>query len=1377
MSSVIEEISQPAEPLFRELIAPFDQFPDDFGALKQEVRAILIAATPFHALLQIRRVLEWVMWDVYSRRFAEPPNQMNLNTMIDQLQKFDQIPKLILPKITYVRTLGNVGGHPVIPQPGETPPAVDKEEVRSSITLLVPILTWYTKASQSGDLDRPPVARDDKKSKVSTDVCLAIVPKGLHSFDEGDSDYFLKLLPGPFHADDLPESIHFWKHRIESEPTFTVGVIWGRSGCGKSSLLKAGLLPRLDKNVRTVYVTATADDTEKNLLEGLRNEFPELPRDLDLKQAIEALRGRARFGEKKKVLLGDNQKAFLVLDQFEQWLHARRGEKETELVRALRQCDGRRVQGVVLVRDDFQESINGFMLQLNRPLDPENNRLVDLFEVAHARQVLAAFGRAYGKLGENLTPEQESFLDEAIAGLSQGHKVICVRLALFAQMFEHKEWTPSTLKEVGGTEGVGATFLEETFCSPNAHKQYSNHKDGAIAILKALLPEEGTEIKGRKRSTDELLVASGYQNRPDEFSGLLRSLDSDLRLITPTSEDQTGRDAGGNAGSPEVVPGTRYYQLTHDYLVPSLRKWLTRKLQETRHGRASLLLDVRASHWYNSLHGGRRDDRHMPSPREYLVIRVLTNPREWNDVQRSMMHHARNVYLRGTVVSLVVFAVLGLVGLGFWSRRHVEEMVGTLASAHISEVPKAVHRLSPYRRWADPLLRDLLAAKPEPGNTAEAAERRMEVERRKLNAALALLPVDPGQLGFLRDRLLALDETDLDAFPTLCAQLSGHRGELVEPFWQVLEDTSKPRLNRFRAAQALAEYTRQDGAATASRWAKSAPFVADEMVKTIVDYPGDFKSVLNILEPARRHLVGPLSAAFQDPVRLYHTLYAAILAEYAADQPERLASLVVAAREPKAFQKLHESLSKAKSAADLLERLLDVPSPGPPSDAAARKSNAVVALLGLKRPDRVWPLLKPAQDPRVRSFVIDRLSWLSAVPHNSSLEVALSLIVDHLEYLSPEDDDGTRQALILTLGELRKRMLEGDFNQFLPEPRRRSILLHLENDYREAADPGVRGAAEWLLRAWGQGHRLARIDESLKRPDRDRHREPSGQRWFVNAEGQTMVVVPRASSFKIGSRKEEPADNDGKREPLRDVTIDYSFAIGAHEVTFEEFKRSHPRDYQEAVEFLKPECELEVRCPINNVRWYEAAEYCNWLSLQDGIPEDQWCYQPNSKSKYASGMRISARFTALAGYRLPTEAEWEYACRAGTITSRYYGEADELLVKYVRFGENSQAVNCGEPGGGSQKMLWPVGSLKPNPLGLFDMLGNALEWCQDAYHQDPTTVAPNDAIVTDDQIRVMRGEKMMSLSQNIRAARRETRKHPDVRDYICGFRVARTYRP
>ena len=107
---------------------------------------------------------------------------------------------------------------------------------------------------------------------------IRIVPKGLRSFDAHDADFFLELLPGPRDRDGLPDSIRFWKTRVEeSDPdeTFPVGLIYGPSGCGKSSLVKAGLLPRLADHVVPVYVEATSDETESRLLHGLRKRCPE----------------------------------------------------------------------------------------------------------------------------------------------------------------------------------------------------------------------------------------------------------------------------------------------------------------------------------------------------------------------------------------------------------------------------------------------------------------------------------------------------------------------------------------------------------------------------------------------------------------------------------------------------------------------------------------------------------------------------------------------------------------------------------------------------------------------------------------------------------------------------------------------------------------------------------------------------------------------------------------------------------------------------------------------------------------------------------------------------------------------------------------------
>src|ERR1700694_5355864 len=171
--------------------------------------------------------------------------------------------------------------------------------------------------------------------------------------------------------------------RTSRDNTFSVGLIYGPSGCGKSSLVKAGLLPRLADNVIAVYVEATAEETETRLLNGLRKRCPALSGNLGLKETLAALRRGQGVPVGKKVVI--------VLDQFEQWLHAKKEETNTELVQALRQCDGGRVQCVVMVRDDFWMAATRFMRELEvRLVEAQNSAAVDLFATRPAEKVVNA---------------------------------------------------------------------------------------------------------------------------------------------------------------------------------------------------------------------------------------------------------------------------------------------------------------------------------------------------------------------------------------------------------------------------------------------------------------------------------------------------------------------------------------------------------------------------------------------------------------------------------------------------------------------------------------------------------------------------------------------------------------------------------------------------------------------------------------------------------------------------------------------------------------------------------------------------------------------------------------------------------------------------
>ena len=124
--------------------------------------------------------------------------------------------------------------------------------------------------------------------------------------------------------------------------------------------------------------------------------------------------------------------------------------------------------------------------------------------------------------------------------------------------------------------------------------------------------------------------------------------------------------------------------------------------------------------------------------------------------------------------------------------------------------------------------------------------------------------------------------------------------------------------------------------------------------------------------------------------------------------------------------------------------------------------------------------------------------------------------------------------------------------------------------------------------------------------------------------------------------------------------------------------------------------------PMNNVSWYDAAAYCNWLSRREGLPE---CYEPNEGGKYAAGMKIKPDALRLGGYRLPTEAEWEYACRAGAKEYQMFHTGNALTDKDAKINTDP-------------KRPVSVGSYKPNAWGLYDMHGNVWEWCEDKYVED-----------------------------------------------------------
>lgn len=889
----------------------------------------------------------------------------------------------------------------------------------------------FTRSANDDTLDRSEETQRSSASETPSSgvnknswnsSTMTMIPKGLRSFDAHDAEFFLELLPGPRDRTGMPESIRFWKAHIQATDRSEhapVSLIYGPSGCGKSSFVRAGLLPVLDDDIETIYVEAAASHTEQRLLRALQHRFEGLGRELDLKTTLAELRrGRS---------LQSNERVLLVVDQLEQWLHAKGKAEGTELVEALRQCDGHRLQCLVLVRDDFWMAATRFMRELEVPLvEGRNSSGIDLFPVKHARKVLASFGRAFGALPEQphlITKEQVEFLSQAADGLSQDELVICVRLALFAEMMKHKDWTPSSLAAVGGTKGVGATFLEETFSASTAPPKHRFHQKSARSVLKALLPEKGSQIKGNMKSRDELLAVSGYQANEVEFDELVEILDQETRLITPTDPNGLDEEAGKK-------DGLRYYQLTHDYLVPALRDWLTRKQQETRRGRAELRLAARSHLWADT-----KENRHLPSFLEWARIRLLVDRSKWTKPQQQMMRKSTAVHGSWMLVFVIALGLI-LAGGRWLSLRQAEQerirstdsLLTQLESASTVQVADLIERLEPNRDIANDKLETRLA-----GAEDDSTE--------KLHYSLALLPDDPSQSQFLVSRLPYLSPATFrlvtDAIPDDPKEF--------EPLWSVGEDVDRPALERFRAYVALAPFAKED-----PRWQEASGFVADTLTGSIPSIY--FVEWFRMLEVSKAILEDRLFQILSQPQKYSETSRgraAVVLAEYFRDQPSTLVRAILQVDDSLQHKPILESISlnvedaKSELASILFdsETSTDLETTRPRIETLAI---AAVTLLQLDPNHRAWTLLEHSYDPGLRSGIIK---------YARLLRLSDQLVLARLE---SESEISIRRALIQILGGLP--------NSSQAQPDDERVVQTLIKLYENDPDPGIHGAAASALR-------------------------------------------------------------------------------------------------------------------------------------------------------------------------------------------------------------------------------------------------------------------------------------------------------------------------
>ncbi len=437
---------------------------------------------------------------------------------------------------------------------------------------------------------------------------------------------------------------------------------------------------------------------------------------------------------------------------------------------------------------------------------------------------------------------------------------------------------------------------------------------------------------------------------------------------------------------------------------------------------------------------------------------------------------------------------------------------------------------------------------------------------------------------------------------------------------------------------------------------------------------------------------------------------------------------------------------------------------------AERQARAAISLVRMGKADEVWALLRHSPDPRLRSFIVNWLKPLEADPKTIASELdrlpptskpTPAQGQQKMDAILFQPETSQRRALILALGTYGT---EG-----LSPGEREPLIGKLLDLYRNDPDAGIHGASEWTLRKWGQNDKLRELDAQLMKQN-----DWGDRRWYVNSQGQTFAVIEGPVEFRMGSPPTETERTPGNESRYGQTRIPRSFAIASKEVTKDQFQRFLKQAkitidrYQLSPGFLN-KFSPDPEGPWIGPDWYTAAHYCNWLSEQEGLPRDQWCYVPNESDAYAEGMSIPANVLERMGYRLPTEAEWELACRAGTLTSRYYGNSLDLLDRYAWYQANSK------------EHAWGCGSLLPNDLGLFDMLGNEYEWVQGTTNREMrarqgwfTDKIDMLSYIIDKHPRIFRGGSFYLLPAVVRSANRiwyaPANRHTDY-----GFRPSRTY--
>lgn len=484
------------------------------------------------------------------------------------------------------------------------------------------------------------------------------------------------------------------------------------------------------------------------------------------------------------------------------------------------------------------------------------------------------------------------------------------------------------------------------------------------------------------------------------------------------------------------------------------------------------------------------------------------------------------------------------------------------------------------------------------------------------------------------------------------------------------------------------------------------------------------------------------------------------IAFFADQDAERLSKLLLTASGPQ-YNILYE---KYREVADEQTRAGFVSSvqqqPTNELNAASRivlaKERATSAITLLRQGERepILDVLRYENDPEALTQFVHRCRARGVTP--AELIELLELVDQRRGPLDGDRqklDDSVMYALLLALGEFAWDDLP---------PTRETLIQRLALIYERDPSSGVHSAC-------GQREAVDRVDQTQLPYDSSGHRE-----WFVqeieyesgrisgflgqeNSLYLTFIVFQPAE-FTMGSPDNEP--NHQSDETQHQVTLTRPIAVCDRELTWAQWMAREGARRRDALarQFSRT---LGDNDPVFGVSWFDSIVYCRWLSEQAGLSEDAQCYEdPSSLLQDGEGnptnwpLRLEG-----AGFRLPTEAEWEFICRSGTSTGYSFGDDEQLLDRYAWYQKNSGDFSHA------------TGELRPNLRGLFDIQGNVFEWCHDWYSEDESNDATDPIGAEAGRARVYRGGSWNGPARFCRSSFR-VRFDPADRNDGLGFRLA-----